>query len=414
MCFSAKHKRLQRKFSEGAILRPCKAHSENSEPVRAERATLLGGPTFDSHLTCLAALIEAGADVNETLGPGPTGHTPLHYHPLQHKLSFDNKMRDVHFQCIKLLVEKGADVNIREQNRRLALHNAAKANHVNCVELFIQSGADVNARDNMGKTPLFAAAENGRYQCIEKLVQLGADVNSQDEENCTALFVVVKKGFHTCLKLIIQSGVDVNIRGNRDRTALMEAAVEKDHKSIHILIDSGADVNCTTDTGLTALMFAAWCDQWHESTLCVKRLLRSGAHVNKINKFGQNALQISVASNTTFCYKKGDYGKHYGKDVIMLLLAAGESIEGATVDRINYGGYYTYTQNVPKYLQDFHKIKLSLKWACREVIRKRLIQSDSHTNLFIKVPKLGLPRLLHLYLLYDMSLECKETLYHVK
>ena len=80
ICFSAKHKRLQRKFSEGAILRPCKGHSENSEPVRAKRITLLGGPTFDSHLTCLAALIEAGADVNETLGPGPTGHTPLHYH----------------------------------------------------------------------------------------------------------------------------------------------------------------------------------------------------------------------------------------------------------------------------------------------------------------------------------------------
>ena len=189
-------------------------------------------------------------------------------------------------------LKKGADVNIREQNGRLALHNAAKANHVNCVELFIQSGADVNARDNMAKTPLFAAAENGRYQCIEKLVQLGADVNSQDEENCTALFVVVKKGFHTCLKLMIQSGADVNIRGNRDRTALMEAGVEKDHKSIHILIDSGADVNCTTDTGLTALMFTAWCDQWRESTLGVKRLLSSGAHVNKINKFGQNALKF--------------------------------------------------------------------------------------------------------------------------
>ena len=414
MCFSGKHRKIQRKFSEEAILRPCKAHSANSEDVRDKRITLLGGPTFDSHFTCLAALIEAGADVNETLDPGPTGHTPLHYHPLQHKLSFKNKVPDVHFQCIKLLVDKGADVNIHDQNGRLSLHNAAKANHVNCVELFIKSGADVNAQDNNGKTPLFAAAENGRYECIEKLLQLGADVNSQDEEKCRALFTVVKKGYHKCLKLMIQFGADVNIRGNRDGTALMEAAVEKDHKGIHILIDSGADVNCVTDTGLTSLMFAAWCDSWHESTLCVKRLLRSGAHVNKINKFGQNALQISVASNTTFCYKKDDYGDHYGKDVIMLLLAAGECIKGTTVDRINYSGYYNYTQNVPKYLQDFNKIKLSLKWACGEVIRKRLIQCDPHTNLFINVPKLGLPKPLHPYLLYNMSVECKETLYHVK
>ena len=162
MCFSAKHRRLQRKFSDGAILRPCEAHLENSEPVRAKRITLLGGPTFDSHLTCLAALIEAGADVNETLGPGPTGHTPLHYHPLQHKLSFDNKIRDVHFQCIKLLVEKGADVNIGEQNGRLALHNAAKANHVNCVELFIQSGADVNATRQHGENATLCSS--GKWQ----------------------------------------------------------------------------------------------------------------------------------------------------------------------------------------------------------------------------------------------------------
>ena len=185
MCFSGKHRKIQRKFSKNAILRPCKAHSDKSEDVTAKRITLLGGPTFDSHLTCLAALIEAGADVNETLGPGPTGHTPLHYHPLQHRLSYDDKIRGVHFQCIKLLVEKGADVNIRDQGGRLSLHNAARANHVNCVELLIKSGADVNAQDNSGKTPLFAAAENGRYECIEKLVQLGADVYIQDEDNCT-------------------------------------------------------------------------------------------------------------------------------------------------------------------------------------------------------------------------------------
>ena len=103
-----------------------------------------------------------------------------------------------------------------------------------------------------------------------------------------------------------------------------------------------------------------------------------------------------------------DYGNHDGKAVIMFLLAAGEKIEGNIVKGEDSCGYHSRTWDVPQYLQDFKKIKLSLKWACREVIRRKLIQSDPHTNLFIRVPKLGLPKILQSYLLYDMSLECKE------
>ena len=446
-CFPAKHQKLQEKFSEGIVLRPCKAHFDNS--VKTKWTTLLAGPTFDSHLTCLAALIEAGADVNET--SQQSGVTALHFHPLQDRLSYDQKLGDAHLQCIKLLVEKVADVNIRDKYGQLPLHRAAEADHVKCVELFVQLGADVNVKDNRGKTPLFVAAYSGRYECIEKLielgagvninvkdnkgetpllaatengkhecikrlVELGADVNLSNNDNHPPLIILAKKAFHSCLEFIIQSGANVNIQDHMKRTALIEAACKKDHTGIQILLDSGADVNHCTDNNLNALMFAAWCDQWRPSkgTLCVKILLKGGAHVNKINKFGQNALQISVASNTTFCDKKEDYGDHYGRDVIMLLLAAGESIKGTTVDRLNYDGRYIYTQDVPQYLQDYKKIQLSLKWACREAIRKKLIESYPHTNLFIKVPMLGLPKPLQSYLLYDMSVECREVLCHVK
>ena len=75
-------------------------------------------------------MIEAGADVNEQI---LTGETALHFHPVHHKLSYDNKKRDVHFQCVKLLVEKGADVNILQQHGQLPLLKAAEANHANCI-----------------------------------------------------------------------------------------------------------------------------------------------------------------------------------------------------------------------------------------------------------------------------------------
>ena len=156
-------------------------------------------------------------------------------------------------------------------------------------------------------------------------------------------------------------------------------------------------------------MFAAWCDNKPSGKLCVKYLLRAGAHVNKINQFGQNALQISAARTSTIYYSRVDYHNHYGKDVCMLLLAAGETIEGNTVKRFIFPEYDYCTEYVPQYLQDIRKIQLSLKWACREVIRKKLIQLDPHTNLFIRAPKLGLPKLLQSYLLYDMSVDCRES-----
>ena len=151
-------------------------------------------------------------------------------------------------------------------------------------------------------------------------------------------------------------------------------------------------------------MFAAWCDNQLSGKLCVKS--RSSCEQNQ--QVGQNALQISAATETTFYYRPENYGDPYGKSVIMSLLAAGESILETQVDRISFSGYFSGTHDVPKYLQDFKKVQLSLKWACREAIKKKLIQLDPHTNLFIRVPKLGLPKILQSYLLHDMSVESRE------
>ena len=42
---------------------------------------------------------------------------------------------------------------------------------------------------------------------------------------------------------------------------------------------------------------------------------------------------------------------------------------------------------------------------CGEAIRKHLLDLDPHRHLFSRVPRLGLPRSLTEYLLYDMSLD---------
>ena len=112
----------------------------------------------------------------------------------------------------------------------------------------------------------------------------------------------------------------------------------------------------------------------------VKLLLKSGVDINKTMKYQQsnrNALMIHLESN--------DPKEH----LAMLLFAAGEILDKNSTD-------------VPKYLQ-FNT--LNLKHLCREAIRQRLVQLNSHKHLFSRVPQLMLPASLTSYLLYYTSLD---------
>ena len=64
---------------------------------------------------------------------------------------------------------------------------------------------------------------------------------------------------------------------------------------------------------------------------------------------------------------------------------------------------------IPEFLQ-FHDIKYDLKHMCRESIRRNLMRIDRKQNLFLRIPKLGLPPSLSQYLLYHMSLFVKPDL----
>ena len=46
-----------------------------------------------------------------------------------------------------------------------------------------------------------------------------------------------------------------------------------------------------------------------------------------------------------------------------------------------------------------------LKDMCRHAIRKHLVEIHPHENLFVRIPKLGLPDIVTKYLLYNMSVD---------
>ena len=110
---------------------------------------------------------------------------------------------------------------------------------------------------------------------------------------------------------------------------------------------------------------------------CVKLLLRAGARINMFDSRGNNALTWNF-----------HYSKTHNQEQILLLLAAGESLQ---VDKIT---------DPSSCCAVFTAKDFDLANICREMIREHLLQM-SNVNLFVRVPKLGLPRALVAYLLYN-------------
>ena len=110
-------------------------------------------------------------------------------------------------------------------------------------------------------------------------------------------------------------------------------------------------------------------------------LLKADIKINIKNQLGRNALEHCIVKTGTT--KEG---------ICMLLYAAGESTDYSTAVGL---------QQLPVPGSPLHG---DLKHLCRECIRKHLLELDPHTHLFYRVPKLGLPRTLCSYLLYDMAI----------
>ena len=87
----------------------------------------------------------------------------------------------------------------------------------------------------------------------------------------------------------------------------------------------------------------------------------------------------------------------------MVLLAAGEIIEGTTVDQIDEEDEICGQKEVPEFLL-IKDLKLCLKHLCRVAIRKHLIKVNPHLRLFDRIPQLGLPASLSQYLLYNVTI----------
>ena len=406
------------------------------------------------HYEEVRCFIRAGAGVNIQ---NKDGQTPLF-----------RAAKLGHEKCAQLLIDSGANVNQTDRDGNTALFKAAEAGHEQCVQVLLDSGTNVNHENKLGQTALFRAASKGKQKThnaiailikggadvnkvsilsgtsvsrslitggaklSEALLKAGADVNLTSPGQTTGLYEAVKRAKIDSIKMFLNAGADVNIPNPyHNCTPLMEAVQTGNMEIVHLLLSAGADVNRYTAPNMdTALLIAVI----RNDRGCQEQLIKVGAHVNLINENGNTPLLMAVNRysyrlplnsvlkillsqgahvNVKNHFKLNAIGKYlqevggirvYNEEALALLTAAGERSTERNVEKIKNMEWSVKDECVTEYFFPLDPPPF-LTHLCREAIRNHLINIDQHSNLFIRVPKIGLPSKLTRYLLYNVSLD---------
>ncbi len=174
------------------------------------------------HHACVVALLDAGADMNQTAALSDA--TPL-------MLAAHNG----HTECVATIIEAGAYVNKVDAYLSTALMNAVEESHWGCASLLITGGADVNLVDRSGRSALLAAAERGGEQCVDLLLAAGATVNLT-RLGTSPLVNTAWHGQSACLRKLLEAGANVNQTDREGDTALVSAVQAGSTECVDILL----------------------------------------------------------------------------------------------------------------------------------------------------------------------------------
>jgi ankyrin repeat protein len=236
--------------------------------------TALMAAAFKGHAKVVAALLDAGADINNT----QSVHTPLRL-----------AARQGHVEVVKILL--GRKVDADQINR--AFVDAAGYRRGEVVRLLLDKGADVKKVGTRAATFLLmrgGGRQNGDAQedaqaseILELLLQLGTDPNGKDENGWSLLLAAAYGDFPTSVRLLLDRGAAVNAKcdcpntGYGGSTALMLAVRRRSTQSVEALLAKGADVSLSDESGRSALTLSMDEEHGNEDGRRVFELVRRPA-----------------------------------------------------------------------------------------------------------------------------------------
>lgn len=275
-------------------------HTKTNNPTRAADSTFAYAPPTGfsalifairaGHTAAVDALLDAGANVNDTVSDGQS--------------ALIIAAANANWELTSHLIDRGADVTQADAGWN-ALHQTIRTRRMNLVfgtpgpfaagtldstalvKKLLASGIDVNARmtrngirdgqrnrfNRLGATAFMLAAKVTDVEAMNLLLEHGADANIPNADGTTPLMVA--SGLHiwnpgedggsftgqeeevlAAVRICVEQGNDVNTRNYRGETALHGIGFRGVNIALDYLVEMGADLGALTDDGWSPLAIA--------------------------------------------------------------------------------------------------------------------------------------------------------------
>ncbi len=242
------------------------------------------------HLDALRVLLEAGADINDTLSDGQSALVVA--------------VANANWALADYMLDRGADPNLAGAGWN-ALHQLVRTRRMNTgfgfpgpipsgavdsidvLRKMIALGGDVDARmtangmkdgqrnrlNRLGATPFFLAAKVTDVEAMRLLVKAGADATVPNADGTTPLMVAAGVAIWNpgedggslpgqedevleAVKLCVELGNPIDAANYRGMTALHGAAFRGANNVVEYLVEQGADLDARTALGYSPLAIA--------------------------------------------------------------------------------------------------------------------------------------------------------------
>jgi ankyrin repeat protein len=279
----------------------------------SDGSTLLGIAVKQSDTDMVTALLNAGANPNQTTATGisslqiaATGHDfkvlELLLKAGANPLSVDENGLDlmgwaimqgqasVAFALLDYLL---ADKRIGREALpidRYILFSAQANNDAMAGRLLPL--ADTTVDDELGRNALWYAAHNKNPALIQQLLTTGMTVEP-DHQGITPFYKAIELNCLICAQYLLGSS-DINEQTLSGTTALMVAALAGNTDLSQWLLEQHADTELRNDQGNTALIYAVQAD----AIEVVRLLLGAKATISRKNKLGFSAVDIAKKHNS--------------------------------------------------------------------------------------------------------------------
>ena len=288
---------------EPATVRTLLAHGADPNLREATRGqTALMWAAANNNAAAIHVLTEQGADINaKTDNPSRSSDSTFNYAPATGFSPLMFAVRAGHIDATRVLLDAGADVNDTVSDGQSALVVAAANANWELAAYLLDRGADATKAE---------AGWNALHQTVRtRRMNIGFGTPGPFSSGTLASIELIRR--------LLDAGVDVNARmtrngmrdGQRNRfnrlgaTAFMLAAKVTDVEAMRLLLTAGADPTIPTADGTTPLMVAAGLAIWNpgedggsftgqeaEVLEAVRICLEGGNDVNARNYRGETAL----------------------------------------------------------------------------------------------------------------------------